>query len=175
MLQATSHPATAHPAYLYPTTLVSLGSGVNPASNESQEYHDPAIVETGSEGLRALLAPPYSMQPVLPMRALPPLPKPSFLEPAHRYRPRVAQGSWRQDNGVIQRHPKPFSPLRTIPRVVNGISLMVRPNLPSRASTQARGQPGATVCLAPLPHPAAPAPSVPERSSFPPCSFSSAP
>nr|XP_037273192.1 uncharacterized protein LOC119165103 [Rhipicephalus microplus] len=48
-LQATSHPATAHPAYLYPTTLVSLGSGVNPASNESQEYHDPAIVETGSE------------------------------------------------------------------------------------------------------------------------------
>lgn len=46
---ATSHPATAHPAYLYPTTLVSLGSGVNPASNESQEYHDPAIVETGSE------------------------------------------------------------------------------------------------------------------------------
>ncbi|KAL3246120.1 hypothetical protein MRX96_057858 [Rhipicephalus microplus] len=46
---STSHPATAHPAYLYLTTLVSLGSGVRPASNEIQEYHDPAIVETGSE------------------------------------------------------------------------------------------------------------------------------
>ncbi|KAL3194571.1 hypothetical protein MRX96_016109 [Rhipicephalus microplus] len=49
---ATSHPVTAHPAYFYPTTLVSLGSGVKPASNESQEYHDPAIVETGSEPSR---------------------------------------------------------------------------------------------------------------------------
>ncbi|KAL1430108.1 hypothetical protein MTO96_015583 [Rhipicephalus appendiculatus] len=69
---ATSHPTAAHPAYLYPTTLVSLGSSGNPASSESQEYQDPAIVETGSEGLRALPAPPSSMPPVLPMRALPP-------------------------------------------------------------------------------------------------------
>ncbi|KAL3246119.1 hypothetical protein MRX96_057857 [Rhipicephalus microplus] len=46
---ATSHPATANPAYFYPTTLLSLGCGVKPASNGSQEYHDPANVETGSE------------------------------------------------------------------------------------------------------------------------------
>ncbi|XP_037511443.1 protein boule-like isoform X2 [Rhipicephalus sanguineus] len=58
---ATSHPAAAHPAYLYPTTLVSLGSGGNPASNEGQEYQDPAIVETGSEVGAA-------MMPSTPMR-----------------------------------------------------------------------------------------------------------
>lgn len=166
---ATSHPAAAHPAYLYPTTLVSLGSGGNPASNEGQEYQDPAIVETGSEGLRALPAPPSSMPPVLPMRALPPPPpKARFLEPTHRYRPRGGLGSWRQGNGAIPRPPKPSSPLRSIPKVVNGISLMVNPNLASPASIQALGQPGVTASSALLPPPAAPAPSAPESLPSPP-------
>ncbi|KAH7962557.1 hypothetical protein HPB52_016895 [Rhipicephalus sanguineus] len=109
------------------------------------------------------------MPPVLPMRALPPPPpKARFLEPTHRYRPRGGLASWRQGNGAIPRPPKPSSPLRSIPKVVNGISLMVNPNLASPASIQALGQPGVTASSALLPPPAAPAPSAPESLPSPP-------
>ncbi|XP_050044518.1 protein boule-like isoform X3 [Dermacentor andersoni] len=170
---ATSHPATAHPTYLYPTTLVSLGGGGSTASAEGQEYQDPAIVETGSEGLRALPAPPSSLHPALAMRALPP-PKVRFWEPAPRYRPRVAHASWRLGNGATPRHLKPSSPLRSIPKVVNGISLMANPSPVSLASVQALGQPGGTASSAHLPLPAAPALSAPEDLPSPPRSSSSA-
>lgn len=45
---AASHPAATQPAYFYPA--VSLNPGVNQVPGvEGQEYHDPAILETGSE------------------------------------------------------------------------------------------------------------------------------
>ncbi|XP_077555112.1 boule homolog, RNA binding protein isoform X2 [Haemaphysalis longicornis] len=51
---AASHPAASQPAYFYPAV---MNPGLNQVpSVEGQEYHDPAIVETGSEVGAASLA-----------------------------------------------------------------------------------------------------------------------
>ncbi|XP_077555120.1 boule homolog, RNA binding protein isoform X8 [Haemaphysalis longicornis] len=137
-------------------------------SVEGQEYHDPAIVETGSEGPRELAprgpAPALALPPLLPApgpRPFPPTPVPfrarhhhphsSTPRGAHHRRRSspAAHGSSGLVNGAIPRPPTPSSPLRTVPRVVNGISLLATPNsasLPNVAATP--GPVGVTVSSA---------------------------
>lgn len=166
---AASHPAATQPAYFYPAV---MNPGVNQVPGvEGQEYHDPAILETGSEGPRELAPPqPPPAPALLPppgrgpgLRPFPPTtPAPfrgrhhhSFTRGGssahHRRRSSpAAHGNSGRANDATPHPPRLSSPLRTVPRVVNGISLLATPNsvsLPNVAATPPRPA-GATVSSA---------------------------
>ncbi|XP_042149934.1 protein boule-like isoform X3 [Ixodes scapularis] len=167
-------PSVGHPTYVYPTAaMMSMGGGIG-GGDTSSEYQDPAIVETGTEGPRPAAATPASTsRPPRPWTAPPPqspgapywttMPAPSLpvCPPASQQRasssnlPSLAASSFPHGSAATLHPLRPPSPMRTVPKVVNGTCLMAvaptvsvagfqTPSMPS-AAQQA---PGGTACLA---------------------------